>query len=326
MQKKLNLLNIAFITASMLLSLNSCESTKQVSKNNAEESVEVNAEPPEQKKDDSFSLLKKQLQNLRITLVSSANIPVAGTAFKTPYIVNVKDKEGNPCQNFPLTVTYPVSKNENAVNFGSTQIVTDENGNASFKPDTILTSMNSTVIFEPALTNNNPQLVQLARQVALEVPCKVKFAIAKRGIVINLIDYSENDKMILNSPLSTSSNLVGEFWRAGYTSAQNADFHTAIDGGSEAVYAAAKRLFQGGNYFKYIIYGKIKYASEITEVENGYSLSLTGTATVIDYSTGKEYFTTAKTATVIDKNKWNVLKACQVQLAKDLADELFYAM
>ena len=108
MQKKLNLLNIAFITASMLLSLNSCESTKQVSKNNAEESVEVNAEPPEQKKDDSFSLLKKQLQNLSITLVSSANIPVAGTAFKTPYIVNVKDKEGNPCQNFPLTVTYPV--------------------------------------------------------------------------------------------------------------------------------------------------------------------------------------------------------------------------
>ncbi|MGN0740081.1 MAG: hypothetical protein ACI4LX_07910 [Treponema sp.] len=326
MKKNLKSLNIAFITACMALGLNSCESTQQVSKNNAEETAVVKTEPAEQKKDESFSLIKKQLQNLKITLVSSANIPAAGTAFKIPYVVNVKDKDGKPCPDFSLNVTYPVSKNENAVNFGSAQIVTDENGNASFKPDTISTSMNSTVIFEPALTNNNPQLVQLARQVALEVPCKVKFSIVKQGIVINLVDYSENGKMILNSPLSTSSNLVGEFWRAGYTSAQNADFHTAIDGGSEAVYAAAKNLFQGGSYFKYIIYGKVKYASEITEVEGGYSLSLTGTATVIDYSTGKEYFTTTKTATVIDKNKWNILKACQTQLAKELADELFYSM
>lgn len=300
------------ITISILLS---CQSTTQetIQTENSSEKVEIT----------ETQIQKNDLANIKISLVSNTNIPVAGAEFKNPILVCVKDKDGNPCPNYDLVVTYPTEKVDNNIKFATKEISTDEKGIASFKPIPISSSIKSFVTFTPKLSSFQSKL---AKSVALEVPLKVRFLIVKKGIMINLVDYNEKDKMELNSALSTSSNLVGEFWRAGYTSAQNADFHTVIDKGSQAVSQAAKNLVQGSTYFKYIIYGKVKYASQITEVENGFSLTLTGTATVINFADGTEISTIQKTTTVVDKNKWNVLKACQVQLAKDLADELIYSM
>lgn len=326
-EKKLRLLGTAVIAAFLAFAFASCESTGQEPGGSASENAEHETK---QKKDEQFLRLQKILENIDISLVSSAvpaelsKIPVAGTAFKKPYTVSVKDLNGNAYPAFPLTVTYPVSKNGNTVSFATAEIVTGENGEASFMPPVISTSMNSAVTFEPSVSNYT-ELLSLAKAAALEVPCKVRFS--GRGVLISLVDYNENGKMILNSPHSTSSNLVGAFWKAGYTTyTQNADFHTSIEKGPDAVYNAARNLLQGANYFKYIIYGDVKYASGITAVEGGYSLSLKGTATVIDYATGKAYFTTTKTVTVTDKNKWNILKACQSKLANELADDLICSM
>lgn len=320
MNKNIKLIKLNLILSSAILAFASCQSTSQestepvTSKSSAQNEIVI----------EQSEKTKVNFDNVKISLVSNANVPIATVPFNTPFVVCVKDNQGNPLKNYPITVTYPDSKNDNVITFAKQDINTDENGNVIFKPEPFQTSVNSTITFVPKA--NGVMQEKAAKKVQLELPFKVKFNSNKKGIVINLIDYDEKDKMILNSALSTSSNLLGEFWRSGYTTAQNADFHKVIDNGSEAICLEAKKLFQGSTYFRYIIYGKIKYASQITKVENGYTLTLKGTATVINYTTGQEICTITKTTTVTDKNQWNVLKACQTQLAKDLANELIYSM
>lgn len=310
--------------AAALTAFTACESTK--SEDSA--STSLSQETADSSSSTGTVQFKKEMANIQLKLVSAPDAPLAKSAFAKPFVVSVKDLDGNPYSNYTLTVTAPVSKTENVVAFETTEVTTDDNGTVSFKPQTFTTSLNSSITFTPKAPSNNPQIVKLAKAVELEVPCKVKMLLPKpQTIMVNLVDYSPEDKMILSSSLSTSSNLLGEIWRAGYPyQAQNADFHKQIDLGSEAVYKEARRMTGGAPNFKYVVYGKVKYASPIAEVEGGFSLTLTSTVTVIELATGKEFYTVTKTTTVVDKNKWNVLKACQEQIAKDLANDLIYSM
>lgn len=327
-----------FISLSLILAggiLISCESTTQENKSSEQTEKVTKSEKSEKSentdkndsKSETSTSFKKDLQDMKIELVSAADIPFAGVPFKTPYTVSVKNNDGVPYANYTLSVTYPKAKEENAVVFANAEIITNENGIAVFKPETIATSINSTVTFEPKAPGSSPSITKLIKTVALEVPCRVKFQNAGKLVMIDLIDYSESGKMILDSALSTSSNTVQEFWKAGYPyKAQNADFHSVIDQGPAAIHKAAVKLVQGSNLFKYIVYGKVKYVSPITETEDGFSVTLEATASVINYTNGQEYYTTTKTCTATSKNRWEVLKACQTQLAKDLTYDLIYEM
>ena len=329
MKKAIKIVSKVIFIFSLMSFMPSCEST-QVENHEAAEKTTVSKKSSSQETAESAttSQLKKELSNMQIELVSSADTPFAGSAFKNPYVISVKDNDGNPYANYQLTVTYPEKKADNVISFNTAEIETNEKGIASFKPEPIATSINSTVTFSPKLPGNSPSLTKLAKAVELEVRCRVKFLRPKRKIVmVDLIDYTPDGKMNLNSALSTSSNTMQEFWKAGYPyQAQNADFHKVIDKGNEAICQAAKNLVGGATYFRYIVYGKVKYASEIKEVEDGFSLTLTADVTVIDFATAKELYKVTKTTTVVDKNKWNVLKACQTQLSKDLVNDLIYAM
>ncbi|MBQ0163048.1 MAG: hypothetical protein KBS84_07835 [Treponema sp.] len=322
-----------FISLSLVLAcgiFTACESTSQESAPKTQSSAKTSKAEDLDKNDaksETASQFKKEVQNMKIELVSASDTPVAGAAFAKPYTVSVKDNDSNPYANYTLSVTYPKAREENAVIFETTEITTNDAGIATFKPETITTSINSTVTFAPKAPNASPSTAKLVNSVALEVPCRVRFALGKKCVMIDLIDYSESGKMILDSALSTSSATLQEFWKAGYPyQAQNADFHKVIDQGTEAIHKAAQRLVQGSTYFKYIIYGKVQYVSPITETENGYTVTLKATANVIDYTTGKEYYATEKTCTVTSKNKWEVLKACQAKIAKELTYDLIYAM
>ncbi|MBP5402525.1 MAG: hypothetical protein J6Y36_05125 [Treponema sp.] len=328
MKKTIKIVSKAIFLLSLMSFMPSCETTQAETQEFVEKPASSKKSSQESAESSTTAQLKKELSNMQIELVSSADTPFAGTAFKTPYTVSVKDNDGNPYANYTLTVTYPEKKTDNVVSFGTAEIVTNEKGIAVFKPETISTSINSTVTFSPKLPGNSPSLTKLAKSVELEVPCRVKFFLKKGHIVmVDLIDYTLDGKMNLNSALSTSSNTMQEFWKAGYPyQAQNADFHKVIDKGNEAICQAAKNLVGGATYFKYIVYGKVKYESDIKEVEGGYSLTLTADITVIDFATAKELYKVTKSTTVTDKNKWNVLKACQTQLAKDLVNDLIYAM
>lgn len=318
MLKNYKLFNATILISTVLLALPSCATTKAESTSKESEDAKIEAV--------SVSNFKKEVENMNITLVSAPDAPMAGSPFAKPFVVSVKDNDGNPYSNYTLSVKVPTGKNNGVIEYETIEAVTDENGRVSYKPSTFPTSMNAVITFSPKIPFNSSTNQKLAKAVSLEVPCRVRFALVKKSILVNLVDYDQKGKMIVDSGI-TSSNLVGEFWRAGYPyQAQNADFHKQIDAGSAAVYARAKEMVQGSTYYKYIVYGKVKYASDIKEVEGGYSLSLTGTVTVIDWTTGKDIYTVTKTSTVVDKNKWAVYKACQTQLAKDLCNDLVYSM
>lgn len=316
MFKNFKLFNATILISTVLLAVPSCATTKaEKSESEASKAESV-----------TVSNFKKEVENMQITLVSAPEAPVAGSPFAKSFVVSVKDKEGNPYSNYALSVKVPASKTDGVIEYETVDVTTDESGKASYKPGPYPTSINGVITFSPKTPSNSSANQKLAKSVALEIPCQVRFALVKKSILVNLVDYDQKGKMIVDSGI-TSSNLVGEFWRAGYPyQAQNADFHKQIDDGSAAIYAKAKEMVQGSTYYKYIVYGKVKYASDIKEVEGGYSLSLTGTVTVIDWTTGKDIYTVTKTTTVTDKNKWAIYKACQTQLAKDLANDLIYSM
>lgn len=322
MMKNFKVFNFAVLFSALLLSFGSCESTQSESSsvNNS------NIKQEESTKSPSNFAFEKELETLEIKVIAQPAAPVAGSPFASPYTVSVKDSEGNPRSDFTITVTAPSGKADGKVTYTTFDLTTDAQGKVSYKPETFSTSINGTITFMPKPPVKSNSFVKAAKAHAVEVPCRVRFALGKKSILVNLVDYDQKGKMIDGSGIS-SSNLVSEFWRAGYPyQAQNADFHRQIDAGSAAVYARAKEMVQGSTYYKYIVYGKVKYASDITEIEGGYSLSLTGSVTVIDWTTGKDIYTVTKTSTVTDKNKWAVLKACQTQLAKDLANDLVYSM
>lgn len=317
MFKNFKLFKSIVLISAVLFAVPSCASTKTDSAAGSSENAKVES---------AGSSFKKEVENMQITLLSAPEAAVAGSPFSKPFTVSVKDKEGNPYSDYTLSVKVPSGKTDSTVTYETVEVTTDENGKASYKPKTFDTSINGTITFAPKAPSNSSANQKLAKSVAVEVPCLVRFALVKKSILVNLVDYDQKGKMIVDSGI-TSSNLVGEFWRAGYPyQAQNADFHNQIESGSAAVYAKAKDMVQGSNYYKYIVYGKVKYVSDITEVEGGYSLTLTATVTVIDWATGKDIYTVTKTSTVTDKNKWAILKACQTQLAKDLANDLVYSM
>lgn len=318
---KRKLTNITALLISTLVCFTSCEST------DVENTSKSNINSSTQNKATSSSAFNDEMEDFEIVLVSKPSVPVAETPFTKPFVVSVKHNDGTPYANYTLSVTAPSEKTNNTISYEHFELTTDESGKASYTPKTFHTSINGIITFSPKTPYKSSSITKIVNEKSLTVPLQVRFSLAKKHILVSIVDYDEKGRMVLNSALSSSSNLVGEFWRAGYPyQAQNADFHEQIEKGSDAVFSKAKEMVQGSSLYKYIVYGKVVYASSIEECEGGYSLSLTGTATAIDWELGKEVSTVTKTTTVIDKNKWAILKACQVQLAKDIANELIYSM
>lgn len=317
MFKKVKLFSVTILASAVLFSFSSCASTGAENQSDAVTSSS-------KIENSSSSNFKKEVENMKITLVSSPASPIAGKEFAKPFVVSVKDNDGNPYSSYTICIKAPAGKTDGEIDYEVTEVETDENGIISYKPSTFSTSMNGTISFYPKAPSHSSANQKLAKSVELKVPCKVKINLPKgKNIMVVVFDYNESGKMII----TPSSDLMNEIWKAGFPyQAQNADFHKQIDQGTDAIYKAAKAMVGGSSLYKYIVYGKVKYASPVTEVEGGFKCSLTGTVTAIDWSTGKDVYTVTKTVTVTDKNKWSVYKACQTKLAKELADDLVYSM
>ena len=110
MNKNIKLIKLNLILSSAILAFASCQSTSQestkpvTSKSSAQNEIVIEqSEKP-----------KVNFDNVKISLVSNANVPIATVPFKTPFVVCVKDNQGNPLKNYPITVTYPETENYTA--------------------------------------------------------------------------------------------------------------------------------------------------------------------------------------------------------------------
>ena len=308
----------------------SCETTGNVNATTEEKPASGTAEKRTEKDEiplDEFAQFRKEIEDFEISVTSVPKETVKNRDFDSPYKIRAANSEGVPYAGFAIDVSYPSSRDAGLLMFSKTQIVTDENGQAEFMPQKPAFAVKSQVTFTPVCPAAEPELIQKCSQSSKDAVWKVKTNVSRgTGILISINDYNKNGKMKLGSNLSSSSKLLGELWRAGYTASGNADFHNEVDSGNpESVRQAAKKIAQGN--ILYVAYGKVKYASDITQDENGlYTLTLNGEIGCLKITSGEIMTDTSKTVTVKAKDQWSLYESAMNEMARQFCDELLYSM
>ncbi len=315
----------------------SCESTKQEAAYEKETTERSPASESSPKKEiqssapiSSKSQFKKLLQEVKISVISSPKETVKGKPFASPYKIQALNSNGSPCAALKITAEYPSTRSAAAVGFERASLVTDQNGFAEFEAPLPQIAANANVLFYPEPPSSDPDMIRLASAVAAEAPWKARTNLgARAGILVSVVDYRQNGTVnIGNGSQPSAQALTSNLWRSNLMGAQNADFHNSVDADDPArIRSDALKQLNGNSLFKYVVYGRVKYAGEITQDADGfYNVTFNGTLGALDIATGEVLVTAKKTVTVKDKSEWKVVGEAQQAMAKLFCEELIYSL
>lgn len=315
----------------------SCESTKQ--ETFSEDQATERSAPAESssKKESqgssqpsSKSQFKKLLQDVKLTVLSSPKETVKGKSFASPYKVQALNSNGAPCADLKITAEYPSARKLESVTYEKAEIVTDKNGVAEFTPPATSVAANANVLFYPQPPASDPELVRMASSAAAEAPWKTRSNLGSRtGILVSIVDYRQNGNInIGNGAQPSAQALTSNLWRAGLMGAQNADFHNSIDADDPVrIRSDALKQLNGNSLFKYVVYGRVKYAGEITQDADGYyNVRFNGDLGALNISTGEVLVKASKSVSVKDKSEWKAVSTAQQEMAKLFCEELLYSL
>jgi len=326
----------AIALAASLLALISCESTKQESPAQSQEPNKVEQAAPAQaetKKESaqvstaisSKSQYKKLLEDIKISVISSPRETVKGKAFAVPYKIQV-----TTLASLKMTAEYPATRKQESINYARAEIVTNENGVAEFTAPVPELSASANVLFYPMPPSSDPALIKHASAIAAQAPWKVKSNLgARTGILVSIADYRQDGKFnIGNGSQPSAQALTSNLWRAGFMGAQNADFHNSVDADDPVrIRNDALKQLNGNSLFKYVIYGRVKYASAITQDADGYySVTFNGDLGALSISSGEVLLKASKSVTVKDKSEWKAISNAQQEMAKLFCEEIIYSL
>ncbi len=318
----------------------SCESTEQTAAaQDSEQAVEKPSSAEKETKKESSSSsasfsskiqYKKILQEARINVISTPKETAIGKAFSSPYKIQATNQSGEPLAAFKITAEYPESKNNGNINFAKAELVTDAKGNAEFEAPVPAIAANASVHFYPAAPSSDPDMMRMASQVAAEGQWKVRTNLGSHtGILVSIVDYRQNGNInIGNGSQPSAQALTSNLWRSGLMGAQNADFHHSVDADDPVrIRNDALKQLNGNSLFKFVVYGRVKYASEITKDADGYyTVTLSGDLGALKIDSGEVLVKASKTVTAKDKSEWKVLGDAQQEMAKLFCEELLYTL
>lgn len=322
----------------------SCESTKQEGAAQSQEPSKVEQAAPAEKEtkenkkesapastaNSSKSQYKKLLQDIKISVLSYPKGTKKGVAFASPYKIQVTNLAGEPLSSLKMTAEYPVSRKAEIINFGKAEIVTDQNGAAEFNAPVPELAAAASVLFYPQAPSSDPDLIKAASSIAVEAPWKAKSNLdARTGILVSIADYKQDGKFNSgNGSQPSSQALMGNLWRAGFMGAQNADFHNSIDADDPTrIRNDALKHINGNTLFKYVVYGSVKYAGDITkDVDGSYTVTFKGDVGALSIATGEVLLKATKTVTAKDKSEWKAISNAQQEMAKLFCQEIIYSL
>lgn len=301
----------------------SCASTPKTAENDSQsKKVEKTKEDEVVVVPTPAELYAQKIEGLSFKLLSSPKQTTKGKIFTSPYIIEVKNAEGNPVESFEISVNYPSSRKNGQIEFAQTAITSDSEGKAEFLPDSPSFSFNSEVSFFPKGDTNDSEIAKIAESHTIKAPFQVQTNFKSAGGTIAVVDFNQNGKAILSNPIS-SSNLLMTLMKLGFTKIGNApqDVSEAVIQNDETkIYARAKSIAPS-----FIIFGTIKIDSN-EKTDEGSTYTLTGSVKSMDSKTGEVTFATEKTVSVTDKNDWNALANARKILAEQIANEIKYGI
>lgn len=332
MNKAFRKISILLIAASLAFALISCESTKQEPQNTEGKQAEKNSEIslPSQKTKTADDDLRNLLENMQITVISSPKETTKGKAFPVPYKILVTTLDGIPCEGVNITAEFPSERTADSVSFERDTLITDASGNCEFVPPVPNFSISSSVTFFPQISSSNPNLVQLCQSVSVSAAWNVRTNTNIRaGILVSIVDYNQDGRMIGGGGAQPSTQATtAALWKMKLMGAQNADFHNAVDADDPArIQADAKKLVSGNSTFRYVVYGRVKYAEKLSQDEQGnWVVSLAGDVGALELATGKVLLKASKSVSVKNKSQYNALKSAQEEMASLFAEEIVYGL
>lgn len=321
-------------TAAASLLILSCGTTASVAQDAVtEETVQEIIETPpsettpshEQAPLSAYDEYKNKIDSLSLRLASAPKATTKGRAFSSPFSVKVtKIADGTPAEGVELSVVYPVSRKDDEIQYGETKITSNGNGTANFTPPVPQMSVNGSVSIFPSGDMSNAEIEAAAKLAGVSAGYQVKTNLTQSGGCIALVDYAQTGTPITNNSVS-SSNLLTELMKKGFVRVGNIDFtKEVVSGDKEQVYGAAKSML--GSSSSYLIYGTVKYEQVITKTETDYTCTLVGDITCLNMKDGAVLYHTVKKVTAEDPKDWNVLPKARAELAKVLAEAIYYGL
>lgn len=270
---------------------------------------------------------RSRLKDINITVTSYPGETSKGKPFSAPYKIHVAKSDGTPYSEIAIVAEYPASRDGDSVSFGKETIVTDKDGNASFSPPVPQFSVKSYVFFYPESSASLKSLAEASKtQAAWNVRTN---ATSRFGILVSIVDYNQTGGIYSGGGAQPSTQaMTVALWKMGLTGSQNADFHNSVDANDPVrIHADAQRLIRGNSTFRYVVYGRVKYAEKMSQDAQGnWVVSLAGDAGVLELATGKVLLKTSKSVSVKNKSQYNALKSAQEEMARLFAEEIVYGL
>lgn len=265
-----------------------------------------------------------------ILLKSDPKFVTKGSSIKTPYIINVINKENQmPVPDFPLIIKTPYEKDENGnLIFDSVNKRTDLQGKLEFYPTPSKIAFDSyiQINFEPKNTDSEflKQLDNILDEKSFKFPYKVKSNLCTKGGSIALVDFTKEGKPISNNSLSSSSLLIA-LYQKGFSNVGNSPdiINEIISGDTTTVYKASKKL-SPRNY--YLTYGTVKIGNSTKNEDNTFSVKLDVDITSLDMQNNKIFFKSNFTIEKNGKTENDAIGNARKEMANKISELMLYGM
>lgn len=313
--KSLCLLSFLFIAVS-------CATTKvnQENKNsekNALEQEEVVAIPeptPEE-------LFIDSLTGIKLEITQTPKQANYNKSFSSSFKAVVTDSDGNPLPNFPVTVSYPSSRENSILHFSTLDLISDETGNVEFTSEPLTFGVDDFVSFYPTPAFEEQNVIDACKNLAAKAEIKSKSDISVKGALLFVWDFNEKDR-----PVNNSYDVMSELRSYGIAMVGNAPVNESSDIGKpiDKLYKENYEIVE--NAYGYLICGTIKFTQPVTEIENGYECALKAEITVVNMKDGSIVLEKTYTQNATGKNWSTCTGKCKEDLAVIICKDFVYGL
>lgn len=263
----------------------------------------------------------ESIKDISIKIVSAPKIATVGNDFVRPFTIAVADGQGTALTNYPITIRYPSSKVDGELVYATENVNTDANGQFVFTAPKLTFAGCGDFAVYPTPVSDSEDVMTAVTSKAAATPWDVKSDLASKGCLLVVWDFNELDKFDRNS-----SQLQGELRSRGIYNVGNAPYSDSsyINKSVQTIYEANKEIV-GENAYGYLIYGTIKFTTDVTPLEEGgYTCTLLGDIQALRMKDGSVALHKTIEQSAVGKN-WNeVVSKCKSKLASKIADSLLY--
>lgn len=314
-----------FITSSLtLLLLCSCASTPEPEQGSKSENHKSHSEKTsaavQETPEDKFI---KSLEGILITNTDTPKEVESGKSFAKPFTFQITSSDGTPVSDFAVTISYPASKSDNTINFATTDLRTDENGNVSFTPDKTSFAVKTKLTAYPTPDTDSETLLERVKKFSVSADWAVKSDIKSKGAALFVWDFNEKGR-----PENNSYNIQAEFRSRGITNVGNGPVNeSSYIGNTKALYKDTYEIIQTSVY-GYLIYGTIKYETPVTANEdgNGYYCVLKAEIGILNMKDGSQVYSSEISHKAEGKNWTECVSKAKDKLSELVVDDIMYGL